>query len=123
MKPETRKALIALSVEAKREVIVLLAQHMSAQEFSLAFFDEDGDPSTEGALIIQECANDVESESDVRDEIMSELVSDADILHAAICEGRKQDAIDLLNKLIPEANLRPAKVQNHLFPDRVQLDL
>lgn len=123
MKPETRKALINLSDEAKREVIVLLAQHMDPNAFASAFYDDVGDPTAEGLAIIDHVQHDDEDEDAVRDEIISGLIDDADILHAAICEGRKQDAIDILNSLIPEANLRPAKAQNYLFPERVQVDL
>jgi hypothetical protein len=123
MKPETRKALIGLSTEAKQEVITLLSQHMDPEEFANAFYDDNGDPTTEGLAIIDHVQNDDENEDAVRDEIISGLIDDADILHAAICEGRKQDAIDILNSLIPEANLRRVSTQNYLFPERVHVDL
>lgn len=57
---------------------------------------------------------------DIRDEIEAEFLTEADRLHEAICEGRKQDAIDILNKILPAANLRPAHIQNDLFPNRVE---
>jgi len=42
-----------------------------------------------------------------------------DRLHEAICEDRKQDAIDILNEEFPNANLRSVKTQSRLFPNRV----
>lgn len=54
-----------------------------------------------------------------KDGTLGLLLLDIDRLHEAICEGRKQDAIDILNDILPDANLRPAKIQNSLFPDRV----
>lgn len=45
--------------------------------------------------------------------------ADVDRLHEAICEGRKQDAIDILNEMHPDANLRSAAAQANLFPNRV----
>lgn len=124
MKPETERALIALNDAAKREVIILLAKNMDPVAFAEAFYDEDGDPTTEGLAIIDQVASDDEPDKEsIRDEVLSELVSDADILHEAICEGRKQDAIDILNTIIPGASLRPVKAQNSLFPQRVQVDL
>lgn len=39
-------------------------------------------------------------------------------LHEAICEGRRQDAIDILNE-DGEMYLRSVREQHNLFPDRV----
>ena len=43
---------------------------------------------------------------------------DLDRMHEAICEGRRQDAIDILNELTG-ANLRSISAQRNLFPNRV----
>lgn len=42
----------------------------------------------------------------------------ANRLHDAICEGRRQDAIDILNDVTGE-NYRSVAEQRNLFPDRV----
>lgn len=39
-------------------------------------------------------------------------------LHEAICEGRRQDAIDILNEISDE-RFRSVREQHNLFPDRV----
>lgn len=39
-------------------------------------------------------------------------------LHEAICEGRRDDAIDILNEMT-EWQLRSVAEQHHLVPDRV----
>lgn len=39
-------------------------------------------------------------------------------LHEAICEGRRQDAIDILNE-ISDDQFRSVREQHNLFPDRV----
>lgn len=44
---------------------------------------------------------------------------DLDRLHEAICEGRKQDAIDILADMFPDHALRSVRDQNALFPNRV----
>lgn len=115
MKPETRTAITNLDVEKQQELVALLAELMTDEEFIAALHKENGDPTTDGNAIISALVD----MDDVRDDIMGEFLEDADRIHEAICEGRKQDAIDLLNQMIPEANLRPAAVQNSLFPDRV----
>ena len=42
----------------------------------------------------------------------------ADRIHDAICEGRRQDAIDILND-VTGGNYRSVREQANLFPDRV----
>lgn len=81
----------------------------------LAEFDADAYETdiAEEAEAIGYADRDAEGEDD--DEKQSDL-QDIDLLHEAICEGRKQDAIDILNDLFPNANLRRVDTQNHLFP-------
>ncbi len=119
MKPETKKAMLAQPVEIQQEIISMLADAITTQQFVEALEDADGDWTESGAAIAEYISDDVEG-SDVRDEITSEFITEADRLHEAICEGRKQDAIDILNAILPEAGLRPAHVQNDLFPNRVE---
>lgn len=96
-------------------VIVALIDEISDQ---LAEFDADAYETdiAEEAKAIGYADCDAEGEDD--DEKQSDL-QDIDLLHEAICEGRKQDAIDILNDLFPNANLRRVDTQNHLFPERV----
>lgn len=49
---------------------------------------------------------------------IKDISADADRLHEAICEGRRDDAIDILNEL-SEWRLRSVAEQHNLFPDRV----
>ncbi len=55
------------------------------------------------------------------DELEAEAISfdlDANRLHDAICEGRRQDAIDILND-VTGGCYRSLADQRNLFPDRV----
>ena len=119
MKPETKRAMLAQPVEIQQEIIALLAETMTTQDFVEALENTDGDWTTDGELIA-DFISDAAERGDIRDEIMSEFITEADRMHEAICEGRKQDAIDILNAILPEAGLRPAHVQNDLFPNRVE---
>ncbi|TPM39349.1 hypothetical protein FJ951_26950 [Mesorhizobium sp. B2-2-3] len=47
-----------------------------------------------------------------------DFTDDADRLHDAICEGSRQDAVDILND-ITNGRLRSVREQRNLFPDRV----
>lgn len=54
-------------------------------------------------------------------ELEAEFVSfgeNADAMHDAICEGRRQDAIDALN-YVTGGNYRSVAEQHNLFPSRV----
>jgi len=111
--------MLAQPVEIQQEIIALLAETMTTQDFVEALENTDGDWTTDGELIA-DFISDAAERGDIRDEIMSEFITEADRMHEAICEGRKQDAIDILNAILPEAGLRPAHVQNDLFPNRVE---
>lgn len=65
---------------------------------------------------------DLEDIEAVLDEMSIDADPDLDAIHEAICEGRKQDALDLLSDMFPEANFRRVADQNRLFPDRVIKD-
>lgn len=47
-----------------------------------------------------------------------ETNSASDRLHEAICENRRDDAIEILNQLTGE-RFRPVREQHNLFPERV----
>lgn len=119
MKPETKRAMLAQPVEVQQEIIALLAEALSDEQFVDALYDSEGDVTKDGDKIIAFILQSQDAD-DIRDEIEAEFLAEADRLHEAICEGRKQDAIDILNKILPAANLRPAHVQNDLFPNRVE---
>ena len=119
MKPETKRAMLAQPVEIQQEIIALLAETMTVEDFVAAFYAENGETTEGGDAIIDHICEDQDN-PDRREEIEAEFISEADRIHEAICEGRKQDAIDILNAILPDAGLRPAHVQNDLFPNRVE---
>lgn len=98
-------------------------------KFSARLKDVDGaseDDTKEISAVIDEIGGLCRDASVGLDELHGELraddgveTGDVDALHEAICEGRKQDAIDILNRIFPEANLRTVAAQSNLFPDRV----
>ena len=45
---------------------------------------------------------------------------DLDMLHDAICEGRRHDAVELLRQMFPDYGLRSLREQANLFPGRVE---
>lgn len=49
---------------------------------------------------------------------IADISGEANRLHEAICEGRRDDAIDILNEITGD-NLRNVATQRNLFPDRV----
>ena len=125
MKPATRSALIGLSVAAKQEIVALLSQHLEPGEFVESLADGKGSLTEHGAAIQSEIADDDPAE--VRDawlaEVKADLADQFTPIHEAICEGRKQDALDLLVAIIPTGVVwRSVDSQNHLFPHRVVLD-
>lgn len=122
MKPETKRAMLAQPIEIQREIIALLAGAMEPMEFVAALQEEDGSYSDDGMKIFELMQPDDESRDAIEEEIQNEYTDHADRLHEAICEGRKQDAIDILNAILPAANLRSVSTQNSLFPHRVEMD-
>jgi hypothetical protein len=126
MKPATRSSLIGLSVAAKQEVVALLSQHLEPGEFVEALADGKGNLTEQGAAIQSEISDD-DDPKETRDawlaEVKANLADQFTPIHEAICEGRKQDALDLLFAIVPTGvTWRTADVQNHLFPHRVILD-
>lgn len=110
MKPEAEKGLRDAPNELRQEIIRLLAELMPAGLFVGALTDDDGDLTLDG----QDIAN------HLTDEFQDEPINhrDADALHDAICEGRRQDAIDMLSS-ISGSYFRSVAQQRNLFPDRV----
>lgn len=112
MKPETEKGLREASTELRQEIIRKLAELMTADDFIGALFD-DGDLTNEGSAILSALTDD----SDADEDEPQVSYDDATRLHEAICEGRKQDAVDILNEITGE-NFRSFREQKNLFPDR-----
>lgn len=113
--PDIFDRLAALIEEDKFEFLSALKEHK--------IWDDVCDRAIDDALD----RGDVITNSDHGDEIsdlenkiaaMPDFNADADRLHDAICEGRRQDAIDILNDIV-DGGLRSVREQNNLFPDRV----
>lgn len=119
MKPETKRVMLAQPVEIQQEIIALIAEALSDEQFVDALYDIEGEVTKAGDKIIEFILQSQDADS-IRDEIEAEFINEADRLHEAICEGRKQDAIDILNKILPDAGLRSAHDQINLFPNRVE---
>ena len=122
MKPETRAAMLKQPLAIKQEIIALLADDLDASDFCDALMDKDG-LTDDGEEIRDELADDDEREAWL-DEVKGDLADQFTPIHEAICEGRKQDAIDMPVAIIPTSvnYWRSVAEQNRLFPDRVQFD-
>lgn len=120
MKPETKKSMLAQTAEIKQEIVALMAGSLDADQFVDALYDSDGDLTDDGEKIIHLITKDDPDEGKIREEIENEFLAEVDRLHEAICENRQQDAIDILNALLPSAGLRSVVGQNSLFPNRVE---
>jgi hypothetical protein len=87
--------------------------------------DDDGIDDDLAGEMTDSCIGaitDLEDIEAVLDEMSIDAEPDLDAIHEAICEGRKQDALDLLSDMFPKANFRRVADQNRLFPDRVIKD-
>ncbi len=114
MKPETEKALRAASTELRQEILSLLADLMTAEDFVAPFTDLDDELTVCGLEILdafREIADDDEPEISL---------GQIDRLHEAICDGRKQDAVDILSDISGRREWSVDEYAN-LFPGRVTL--
>ena len=116
MKKETADHIQEMDVEKQKELVAFLAKVMDAESFCEALETVSDTLTPDGLAVFEEMLSRWPNDAD---EEKASLDMDADRLHEAICEGRKQDAIDILNDIIPSANLRPVSTQNSLFPNRV----
>lgn len=118
MKPETAAALRKLDSRQACELVAFMAELMPPEEFCNALNVPAKDESSDTLS---------EHGSPIYDELIERFSEDIpremlrlDELHEAICEGRAQDALDILIDATGE-NLRPARQQNYLFPHRAPI--
>ena len=116
MKPETEEALRARTKEQMQEIVRLMADELDAEDFVAALCD-DGDLTGDGDEIFEYLATEFGLSSE---QILTEDM--ADRLHEAICEGRRQDAVDLLNEITGRHH-RTVEAQENLFPHRAPGDI
>lgn len=121
MKPETEKGLRAASVETQKEIVKLLADIMAAEDFADPLFEVDSADglTAQGQAIFNELSDDEEKEAEETDSTIDD--SQLDRLHEAICENRKEDAIDILREISGDY-FRTVPEQKHLFPGRYEPD-
>lgn len=114
IKQETKIALREKPLEYRQALLRFVYTTMSADDFAGAFWDADAEVWTDEADEIAEAfeAEIAEPDANYLD------ASDATRLHEAICEGRRQDAIDILNEISDE-RFRSVCEQHNLFPDKV----
>lgn len=111
MKPETEKGLREASNELRREIIAFLADRMPAKEFARALHGAGGDLTSDGSEILDALQDGLEADPELSSD-------DAGRLYDAICEGRRDDAIEILAEITGE-RFRSIREQHNLFPDRV----
>ena len=117
MKPETEKGLRAASRETQIEIVKLLSEILTADSFvqGLTRGDDHETLTADGEAIFEGLSEQFGDDDPTLDE--SQLVR----LHEAICENRKEDAIDVLREVSGEY-LRTVPEQKHLFPGRYEPD-
>lgn len=115
VKQSTRDAIKDKSLAYRQEMIRFLFSTMDAVEFSESFWDFKNECWNDDAEEIADAfgAELPEPEGDYID------VDTAERMHEAICEGRRDEAIDLLRECFTEYRLRPVSEQRNLFPDRI----
>lgn len=116
MKPQTEKALRGLDRRQRIELVAFMADICTTDEFIDALHKDQNRAnvlSSDGEAVYSELLTTYGDHLIDRDE----AEGDFDRMHEAICEGRAQDALDLLAS-ITGLDFRPAAVQNRLFPAR-----
>lgn len=121
MKQQTADFIRAMPLDKQQEIVRFMAQIMSVIEFCDALekprkASDDPELSSDGKAILDKLTERHQAEAIDLEEALADYV---DPMHEAICEGRAQDALDLLNAAVPSAHLRDVATQNRLFPHRV----
>lgn len=111
LKPETQAAIQKMPLENRQNLLRFILTTMDAAKFAAAFCDADGDLTETGDQVAEAFGNKLPDEFEEEN---------CDRLHEAICEGRRQDAVDLLNE-ITGMSRRSVAAQMNLFPDRITL--
>lgn len=118
MKADTAAAIAALKTEGKQELVRYLGDLMRPEEFVASFLR---DPKDGGEDYTDKGEKIAEAFADMSDAVsIGGLQTVADELHAAICEGRRQDAVDILTRELP-LSLMPVRAYINLFPNRIEL--
>lgn len=73
---------------------------------------------TEGLAHDKDEVEDLENKLTEARNAATVFADDAERLHIAICEGRRDDAIDILNEITGDRH-RSIREQRNLFPDRI----
>lgn len=116
IKYETRVALREKPLEYHQAMLRFLYSIMDADDFSGAFWnDVEQEWTAEAEAIAEAFEADLPEPEDDDDPIDPK---DADRLHDAICEGRRDDAIQILNDITGD-RFMSIREQHNLFPDRV----
>lgn len=115
LKDTTKEAIRALDFETQQELVRFIAEVMQPRGFARSFYDKDDlDWTQMGMDIADEFGAEIERppEPTIDEETAARL-------HEAICDGRRQDAIDILTE---EAGVqfRSVREQANLFPERVK---
>jgi hypothetical protein len=113
--PDIFDRLAALIEEDKLEFLTALKEHKIWDDVRVAAVDDAVD---RGDVVTKADHDDEIGKFESEIEQMPDFHVDADRLHDAICEGRRQDAIDILND-ITGGQLRSVREQRNLFPGRV----
>jgi hypothetical protein len=113
--PDIFDRLAALIEEDKLEFLTALKEHKIWDDVREAAVDDAVD---RGDVVTKADHDDEIGKFESETEQMPDFHVDADRLHDAICEGRRQDAIDILND-ITGGQLRSVREQRNLFPGRV----
>jgi hypothetical protein len=113
--PDIFDRLAALIEEDKLEFLTALKEHKIWDDVREAAVDDAVD---RGDVVTKADHDDEIGKLESEIEQMPDFHVDADRLHDAICEGRRQDAIDILND-ITGGQLRSVREQRNLFPGRV----
>lgn len=116
LKSETQAAIRAMGIDSRQNLLRFIYSTMTASEFVGAFEHDDGSFTDDGNSI----ADAFEAEIPDAEPDNSEFELAAERLHEAICEGRRQDAVDILNE-VTDLNFRTVAAQMNLFPDRITL--
>lgn len=115
IKEETKTAIREKPLDYRQALLRFIYSTMTATEFADAFWDTAEDEWSDSA---QEIADAFEADLPEPDPWEMDG-DDASRMHDAICEGRRDDAIAILQELFPYERLRSVAEQRNLFPDRV----
>lgn len=111
---DTKASIRDKPLSYRQALLRFIYSTMAAGEFASAFWDDEKNEWSATAGAIADAF-----EAELPEPPPYELPADHAVrLHEAICEGRRQDAIDALNDIAGD-NYRSVAEQHSLFPGRV----